>query len=96
MSSPLPPDRIAHALASLPGWRHEHDALVRDLVFPSFPDAIAFLVRASFEVEALDHHPEWTNVHHRVMIRLHTHSAGGRVTDRDVELAGRLHRLAGG
>lgn len=96
MPIPLPPDRICHALASLPGWRHEHDALVRDLVFPSFRDALAFMVRAGFEAEALDHHPEWTNCYNRLSIRLSTHDAGGRVTDRDVELAGRLHRLAGG
>ncbi len=84
------------ALAGLPGWTHEGDALTREFVFPSFRDALAWMVRAGFEAEALDHHPEWTNVYRTVRVRLNTHSAGGRVTALDVELAARLGRLASG
>ncbi len=84
------------ALAGLPGWTHEGDALTREFVFPSFRDALAWMVRAGFEAEALDHHPEWTNVYRTVRVRLNTHSAGGRVTALDVELAARLERLASG
>lgn len=84
------------ALARLPGWTHEGDALTREFVFPSFRDALAWMVRVGFEAEALDHHPEWTNVYRTVRVRLNTHSAGGRVTALDVELAARLGRLASG
>lgn len=84
------------ALVELPGWTHEGDALTREFVFPSFRDALAWMVRAGFEAEALDHHPEWTNVYRTVRVRLNTHSAGGRVTALDVELAARLGRLASG
>lgn len=84
------------ALAGLPGWTHEGDALTREFVFPSFRDALAWMVRAGFEAEALDHHPEWTNVYRTVRVRLNTHSAGGRVTALDVELAARLGRVASG
>ncbi len=84
------------ALAGLPGWTHEDDALTREFVFPSFRDALAWMVRAGFVAEALDHHPEWTNVYRTVRVRLNTHSAGGRVTALDVELAARLGRLASG
>ena len=52
------------------------------------------MVRVSFEAEALDHHPDWTNVYNRVAIRLNTHDAGDRVTSKDVELANRIQQIA--
>lgn len=90
----LTPTEIAAALAALPGWRHERDALAKDYVFAGFPEALAWMVRAGFEAEALDHHPEWTNVYRTVSVRLNTHDAGGRVTALDVALAARLEKLA--
>lgn len=93
--APLSRDEIEKALAGLPGWRHEGEALTREFVFSSFRDALGWMVRAGFEAEALDHHPEWTNVYRTVRVRLNTHSAGGRATALDVELAARLGRLGG-
>lgn len=52
------------------------------------------MVRAGFEAEAVNHHPEWTNVYNRVSVRLTTHDAGGRVTDKDVDLARRFDDAA--
>ena len=48
---------------------------------------MAFMVRAGFEAEELNHHPEWTNVYHRVVVRLTTHDAGNTVTEKDHLLA---------
>ncbi len=87
MAKPLSPDEVASALAALPGWRLERDALAKEFKFGSFRDALAFMVRVGFEAEAADHHPEWTNVYNRVAVRLNTHSAGGKVTSKDVALA---------
>ncbi len=50
--------------------------------------------RIAFEAEELNHHPEWTNVYDRVVIRLNTHDVGGVVTARDVALALRIQRIA--
>lgn len=61
--------------------------LVRDLRFPSFAAAIAFLAELAPACDAADHHPTWTNTYDRVEVRLVTHEAGGRVTERDVDLA---------
>ena len=91
---PLPPDQIAAALQELPGWTLERDALARTFQFADFRAALAFMVRAGFEAEAMDHHPEWTNVYNRVAVRLTTHDAGNRVTAKDVNLAKRLTQLA--
>lgn len=92
---PLAPSDVAAALAELPGWTLENDALARTFQFADFRSALAFMVRAGFEADAMDHHPEWTNVYHRVSVRLTTHDAGNRVTAKDVALARRFSAVAG-
>ncbi|HVW21270.1 MAG TPA: 4a-hydroxytetrahydrobiopterin dehydratase [Opitutaceae bacterium] len=94
MSAALNRTRIAAALEGLPGWKFQRNALAKTFQFGSFREAISFMVRAGFEAEALNHHPDWSNVYNRVAIRLSTHDAGGRVTAKDVELARRLERIA--
>ena len=42
--------------------------------------------------EALNHHPEWSNVYQRVVIDLSTHDAGG-ITKLDLEWARRAEHL---
>ena len=86
---------VEHALTHLPGWSWERDALVKTLKFVNFREALAFMLRAGFEADALDHHPEWTNVYNTVVIRLNTHDSGDKVTAKDVELAKRMQALAG-
>jgi 4a-hydroxytetrahydrobiopterin dehydratase len=91
---PLPLAEIEHALSHLPGWAWERDALVKTLKFTNFREALAFMLKAGFEADALDHHPEWTNIYNKVVIRLTTHDAGDKVTAKDVELAKRMEALA--
>jgi 4a-hydroxytetrahydrobiopterin dehydratase len=91
--APLTELEIARALIPLAGWRHEREALVKDFVFADFRQALAWMVRAGFEAEELDHHPEWTNVYRTVTVRLSTHDVGGRVTSLDVELATRFEKI---
>ena len=90
----LPRKKIADALETLAGWTFENDALAKSYTFGSFREAMSFMVRAGFEAEALDHHPEWTNIYNRVAIRLNTHDAGGKVTLKDVELAKRIQKIS--
>ncbi len=85
---------IDEALRALPGWTFERDALAKEFKFGNFREAMSFMVRVSFEAEALNHHPEWTNVYHRVAIRLNTHDAGGKVTLKDVNLARKIQGLS--
>ncbi len=91
---PLTQTKIKTALNGLPGWTCKRDALVKEFKFGSFREALSFMVRAGFEAEALDHHPEWTNVYNRVSVRLSTHDAGGKVTAKDVELARRFEAIS--
>ena len=93
-SKPLTKAKIVEACDRLSGWAWKRDALAKSFTFGSFREAMSFMVRVSYEAEALNHHPEWTNVYNRVAIRLNTHDAGGKVTAKDVELAGRIEKIA--
>ena len=88
--TPLSADRLASALAQLPRWQHAQDALHRTYRFASFREAISFMVDALEEIDRLNHHPEWTNVYDRVIVRLTSHDAGNRITAQDIALAKQL------
>jgi 4a-hydroxytetrahydrobiopterin dehydratase len=77
------------------GWTLAEDgkAISRSYRFRNFRDAMAWMTRAAFEAEALDHHPEWSNVYNKVEVRLTTHDAGG-LTEKDISLAERMEKLA--
>jgi 4a-hydroxytetrahydrobiopterin dehydratase len=87
MRRALTNDEITTALATLPGWRHEENALQKTFALKNFREAMSFLVRMGFEAEQRDHHPEIKNVYGYVEILLRTHDAGNQVTQADVELA---------
>lgn len=84
---PLSKQQIEQELEHLDGWTFEDDTITKDFSFPDFKEAISFMVRVGFEAEALVHHPDWSNVYNSVSIRLSTHDAGGKVTEKDIKLA---------
>ncbi|MBI1379892.1 MAG: 4a-hydroxytetrahydrobiopterin dehydratase [Planctomycetaceae bacterium] len=84
---------IDERLRGLPLWRREGACLARDLEFPSFARAMAFLAAGALEAERLDHHPDWRNVYARVWVRLSTHDPRG-ITELDFVLAARLDEHA--
>jgi pterin-4a-carbinolamine dehydratase len=65
-----------------------------EINFKDFSEAFGFLSRVALYAEKADHHPEFTSVWNRVDFRLTSHDAGG-VTERDIELAKAINRLAG-
>lgn len=94
MATPLTPAKIKAALPTLPGWKFRSDALTKEFKFGTFKEAFSFMTRVAFEAEAMDHHPDWTNVYNRVAVRLNTHDAGGRVTAKDVALARKIQAIS--
>lgn len=82
----LTPDERARALQRLPAWRFEAEAIEREYVFVDFVQAFGFMAQVALLAERLDHHPDWSNSHHRVRVRLSTHDLGGLST-LDIELA---------
>jgi 4a-hydroxytetrahydrobiopterin dehydratase len=84
--------QIAEALATLPDWRREGDAIRRTLDLPDFAAAMALVNRVADLAEAQDHHPEIVVSWKRVTLGLSTHSAGG-ITRRDIDLAAAIDAL---
>jgi len=94
MATPLTPAQIKAALKDLPAWTHRRGALAKEFKFGSFKEAFSFMARVAFEAEAMDHHPDWSNVYNRVAIRLNTHDAGNKVTAKDVALARKIQGIS--
>jgi 4a-hydroxytetrahydrobiopterin dehydratase len=90
--SQLPDDEIESGLASLPGWQRAGDEIAKEYRLANFRDAVAFVVRLSYEAEAANHHPDLDIRWNRVLVRLSTHSEGG-ITVKDLDLAGAIEGL---
>lgn len=91
----LPAAEINAQLRELNDWHLHNDKLQRQFVFADFVEAYGFMSRVALLAEAMDHHPEWSNVYNRVEINLTTHDAGG-ISQRDFTLAQRIDRLLAG
>jgi 4a-hydroxytetrahydrobiopterin dehydratase len=89
----LTPQAVEAALAELPAWELVDGKLHRRYEFPDFTHAFGFMAAAATQIQALNHHPEWSNVYGKVDVTLWTHDAGG-VTGFDVDLAAKLEGLA--
>ncbi|MFC4334229.1 4a-hydroxytetrahydrobiopterin dehydratase [Salininema proteolyticum] len=92
-SEVLTEDRLKEALAGLPEWRVEDGQLRRDVEAPSFPEAIALVVKVAEKAEEANHHPDidirWRTVHFALV----THDSGG-LTEKDTSMAASIDALA--
>lgn len=93
-AQPLTPADIETLTEALPLWSLVNGKLQREFRFVDFSEAFGFMTRVALAAEALDHHPEWSNVWNRVVIELTTHDTGG-LSDLDLALARRIDRLVG-
>ena len=85
-------DSAKEKLASLKDWKFINNTIEKHFTFKNFQEAIGFMVRVGFICESKNHHPEWTNVYNKLLIKLSTHDAGG-VTDKDFELAREIEKI---
>lgn len=81
----LSEDEIQKRLLRYPDWEYFDNALNAEFEFENFKDCFSAMSRIAFECEALNHHPDWTNVYNVLTISLSTHDAGG-VTEKDFQL----------
>lgn len=79
-------EHLEQFLIELAEWRIKDEKLFRILRFKDFNKAIEFMNQVAITAEAMDHHPEWSNVYNKVEIYLVTHSEGG-ITQLDIDLA---------
>ena len=94
------PDRLTdipihRALGQLPGWARKGDEIVKSYAFPNFAAGVAFVNRVARVAEAANHHPDLDLRYAKVVCHLTTPSAGG-ITQRDLDLAAAIERVAGG
>lgn len=89
-------DRAALDPLIATGWSVDEarDAISKTFRFADFVTAFGWMSQAAIHAEKLDHHPEWSNTYNKVEVTLTTHDAGG-LTERDVDLAGRLDAIGG-
>ena len=93
---PLSQKETEERLAGLPGWSLDGDRLTRSYRLGSHFAATAMVVHIAQVQEELDHHSDLTLGYDTVTLSVHTHSAGGAVTEKDFELARRVEDLAPG
>ena len=77
------------------GWQEVDGALEREFRFKDFAAAIDFVDRLAEIAEERSHHPDIAIHLNHVKVRWWTY-AEGRITERDVEMAERTEKLAGG
>lgn len=85
---------VVSRLSEAQGWELIDGKLSKTFVFDSFVNAFGFMASVALTAEAMNHHPEWSNVYNRVSISLTTHDAGG-ISDLDFTLAQRIENIAG-
>lgn len=90
----LSPEAQTEALATLTSWKlvPRREAITRRFVFRDFSEAFGWMTRVALLAEAMNHHPEWSNVYRTVEVTLATHDAGG-LTELDVKLARAIDAL---
>ena len=76
----------------LPKWDVIDSRLRRKWQFRNFVEAFGFMTKVALLAEAMNHHPEWSNVYATVTIELTTHDMNGLST-RDVQLAKAINLL---
>ena len=90
----LSQELIDHALEQMPTWGGDTNGISATYIFKDFIQAMAFMQACIDDIEAQQHHPEWSNVYHTVMVSLRTHDANNKVTDKDLVLARTLDQHA--
>ena len=88
----LSEQEINKNLESLEGWSYDGTGINTSFEFENFKEAFTLMTRIAFESEALQHHPDWSNVYNQLEITLSTHDAGG-VTEKDFELANAIEKI---
>ncbi|MBI1308749.1 MAG: 4a-hydroxytetrahydrobiopterin dehydratase [Proteobacteria bacterium] len=74
-------------------WVNTDAALEREFTFKTFAEAFAFMKKVAEVAETMQHHPDWSNSYNRVMIKLTTHDAGDKVTEKDWKMARAIDAL---
>ncbi len=67
--------------------------LIKEFKFKNFIEAFSFMTKVALLAEKANHHPDWSNVYNKVIIKLNTHDAGDTVTAKDIALSESIDKL---
>ncbi|MFF1956073.1 4a-hydroxytetrahydrobiopterin dehydratase [Streptomyces sp. NPDC058220] len=81
-------------LRELPHWSLKEGRITRSYRLGSHFAATAMVVHVAQIQEELNHHSDLTLGYNTVSLAVHTHDAGGAVTERDFTLARRVEEIA--
>src|SRR5438874_9338614 len=73
-------------------WTLVNSKLHREFACKDFVTAFGNMTRVALVAEAMNHHPEWSNVWNKVVIDLNTHSVKG-ISDFDFVLAEKINEI---
>ncbi|MEE1753960.1 4a-hydroxytetrahydrobiopterin dehydratase [Streptomyces sp. SP18CS02] len=93
-TEPLSQKEIEDRLRELPGWSSEDDRIARTYRLGTHFAATAMVVHIARIQEELNHHSDLTLGYNTVAVSVHTHDAGGAVTEKDFDLASRVDAIA--
>jgi 4a-hydroxytetrahydrobiopterin dehydratase len=83
----LTEEEIREALKGLPGWKYEAEKIIKEFKFIDFMDGFGFISQLAPYFEEKDHHPDMHIFYNRILFELQRFDIGGKVTDRDIEVA---------
>jgi 4a-hydroxytetrahydrobiopterin dehydratase len=86
----LTPKQLREIMPRLAGWKLVRNKLVRTLEFQDFVQSLSFINSLVAYFETVDHHPDVKIAYSDVTFELTRYDVGGKVTDRDVEVAKKI------
>ena len=73
-------------------WQYIEGKLHKDFAFENFIQAFGFMTKVAMVAQAMNHHPEWSNIYQFVHVDLFTHDVVG-ITELDFTLAHKIERV---
>ena len=84
---------LTKIMPRLSGWTFADDKLSRTFEFQDFVASLSFVNSLIAYFETVDHHPDVRIAYGEVTFELTRYDVGGKVTDRDVEVAKKISSI---
>lgn len=81
-------------MKNINNWKNEEGTLIKTFTFSNFVEAVSFVDKIVPLAEKLQHHPDIEIFSYKnVKVKLTTHDAGNKVTEKDIELVGEIDKI---
>src|SRR4051812_34856308 len=89
----LSQEEIDQQLKDVPGWTFKDNKISKEFKFNDFMDVLNFINKLAPFCENMDHHPDIHIFYSKVLFELQRFDVGGKVTDKDFQVAREIERL---